>query len=66
MHPNISEYHVGYITARYIVTDPPGGPSGLSAPDFDPISGVAEGEAANPNSNPNPRVLCLDRPETVL
>ena len=41
MHPNISEYHVGYITARYIVTDPPGGPSGLSAPDFDPISGVA-------------------------
>ena len=66
MYHNISEYHGGYITARYLVTDPPSSPSGLSAPDFGTISGVAEGEAANPNSNPNPRVLCLDRPETVL
>ena len=54
MHPNISEYHVGYITARYIVTDPPGGPSGLSAPDFGSLFGGRGGVAVNANSNANP------------
>ena len=28
MYPKISEFHVGYVTAWYLATGPPGGPGG--------------------------------------